>query len=202
MKLTWLFQSSAVVVALLVSIGGAGAVTLDELRADVALTPEKFAAHFTNFEFRLREKVQRPEVFLANGNGDCDDYATLAADVLREKGYTPRLVVIYMPKDTHVVCYIAETKSYLDFNVRDTAQATVASDGSLDDIAEKVAKSFQSSWHCVSEFTYQNGVRRVVQVDFPRAKPSEAVVAAPPKDTRNQIAAAETPAPGSDSGNP
>lgn len=174
--------------SLLAGTAAADSVTLEELRADIGLTPERFASHFATFEFQLREKVQTPEAFLAAKNGDCDDYATLAADVLRQRGYTPKLVVVFMPKDIHVVCYIPETKSYLDFNARNSDKPAIPSNGGLDEIADEVAKSFGSTWHCVSEFTFQNGVRKVVQVDFPRAKPSAPSVA--PHATEPKLAAA------------
>ena len=146
------------------------AVTLKELIDDPHLTPETFARHFSGFGFQLSEVVQRPEAFLASKKGDCDDYATLAADLLRSKGYTTRLVVVFMPKDIHVVCYVAETSSYLDYNCRDCPNPAIPCEGTLSDIADKVAKSFHASWHCVSEFTFKEGVRHFVFSDFPQVK--------------------------------
>jgi hypothetical protein len=146
------------------------AVTLKELQDDAELTPDRFAAYFADFKFKLREKVQSPEAFLAAQDGDCDDYAILAADLLKAKGYTTRLVVVFMPKDIHVVCYVAETKSYLDFNGRNSPTPTVACDEALCAIADKVAQSFRASWHCVSEFKFKDGIRHFVYTDFPQAK--------------------------------
>src|SRR4051794_15270885 len=94
----------------------ASALDVETLRRDPNLTPENFARYFQGFHFELNEKIQAPDVFLARETGDCDDYATLAADLLKERGYTTRLLVVFMPKNTHVVCYVEETKSYLDFN--------------------------------------------------------------------------------------
>jgi hypothetical protein len=162
--LVWL---SAVLLGSSLSIS---AVTLEQLRKKDQLTPEQFAAYFKDFEFELLEEVQPPEIFLARRSGDCDDYATLAADILKEKGYTPKLVVVFMPRDVHVVCYIPETKSYLDYNLRNRNLRTVPSDGTLTDIAQKVAKSFNSTWYCVSEFTFTNGNRHFVYTDFPQVR--------------------------------
>jgi hypothetical protein len=148
-------------------------VTLEELQQDDSLTPDRFAHYFADFKFQLRERVQDPKVFLAARNGDCDDYATLAADVLQAKGYSTRLVVVFMPKDIHVVCYVKETRSFLDFNRRNCSTTTVSTDGTLTDIADKVAQSFHASWHCVSEFTFKGGVRQIVYTDFPQAKPAQ-----------------------------
>ncbi|MEK7677860.1 MAG: transglutaminase domain-containing protein [Verrucomicrobiota bacterium] len=137
-------------------------VTLEDLRRDVKLTPRSFARYFADFSYKFHEEIQTPEVFLATQNGDCDDYATLADLILREKGYTTRLMAVRMPGLTHVVCYVAETKCYLDFNNRTYLVRTVSSGGSLQDVARKVAKSFEANWTSASEFTYGNGVKRLV----------------------------------------
>ena len=125
-------------------------------------TPAKFAKFFSGFEFVFHSEVQSPEVFLATEAGDCDDYATLAAAVLKEKGYTPRLITVRMPKVIHVVCYIEETHSYLDYNVRNKFIRTVGCGNSISDIAAKVAASYHEEWSSASEFTYEDGLKRLV----------------------------------------
>jgi hypothetical protein len=114
----------------------------------------------------LGGEVRKPETFLANRSGDCDDFATLAADLLRERGYSTRLVVVFMPNDVHVVCYVAETNSYLDYNRRKQVSPLVKCKGELEAIAASVARSFRSPWRSVSEFTFRNGVRRFVSTVF------------------------------------
>ncbi|MDX1953734.1 MAG: transglutaminase-like domain-containing protein [Verrucomicrobiota bacterium] len=130
-------------------------ITLEELRNDQQLTPERFASQFASFAFVFRAEVQTPELFLSTRAGDCDDYSTLAAVILREKGYTPRLISVRMKKEIHVVCYIEETKSYLDYNLRAQEIRMVPCEPDLGAIANKVAKSFKSSWRSVSEFTFE-----------------------------------------------
>ncbi|MGZ8901175.1 MAG: transglutaminase-like domain-containing protein [Limisphaerales bacterium] len=136
------------------------ALSLEDLRRQ-DLSPTKFANHFRNFKFTFRKEIQHPTVFLATKSGDCDDYSTLAAAVLREKGYTPRLISVRMPGVTHVVCYIEETRSYLDFNYRGHTVAVNPGDV-LQSIAESVARSYRLEWASASEFTYQAGVKRLV----------------------------------------
>jgi hypothetical protein len=143
----------------------ATALTLEELRADAQLTPEKLLAHFSDFKFQLRDEVQKPEAFLASRCGDCDDFATLAASLLSTRGYTPRLIAVFMDKQVHVVCYIVQTNNYLDYNHRKD-RALVSSTGALDDIAEKVARSFHSNWHSVSEFTFDGSARQFIRTEF------------------------------------
>lgn len=142
-------------------------LTLEELQADPNLTPERFADYFANFDFRFRADVQKPEVFLATRAGDCDDYAILAAEVLSVRGYTPRLITVRMRKVVHVVCYIPETKSYLDFNQRKSFRRLIDSDGTLEDIARRVAASFRKRWTSASEFTFQQGRKRLVKTVLP-----------------------------------
>jgi hypothetical protein len=137
-------------------------LTLEELRHDPKLTPQRFARYFRNFEYQYHAELQAPAAFLASQSGDCDDFATLAATVLSEKGYTTRLVTIRMPGIVHVVCYVAETQCYLDYNNRDALFPTVHSNGTLADIARKVARSLDSRWTSSSEFIFQNGVERIL----------------------------------------
>src|SRR5204863_8474601 len=133
---------------------------------DRNLTPESFMKYFADFKFELGHDVRDPAAFLANQAGDCDDFATLAATVLREKGYSTRLVVVYMAKDVHVVCYVAETHSYLDYNCRKQTAPLVKCEGALETIAARVAESFRAQWRSVSEFTFRNGTRYFVSTVF------------------------------------
>lgn len=138
-------------------------VTLEELQTAPDLTPQKFARYFRNFSYQYRAEIQDPQVFLMTETGDCDDYATLAASVLRARGYTPRLITVRMPNLIHVVCYIEETKSYLDYNNRSFFLRTVSCGGAIDEIAAKVAKASGKNWVSASEFTYDAGVKRLVK---------------------------------------
>ncbi|MBU6400142.1 MAG: transglutaminase-like domain-containing protein [Verrucomicrobia bacterium] len=137
-------------------------LTLEDLRRDTKLTPQRFAHYFAHFKFEFHANVQSPDQFLAGQAGDCDDYATLAATILREKGYTTRLVTVRMPGAVHVVCYVAETRCFLDYNDREFPIRTVASNGSLTDIARKVAWSFGDTWTSASEFTFVGGHKQTV----------------------------------------
>lgn len=138
-------------------------LTLEELQKIPDLTPQKFATLFSDFDFKFRAQVQDHRVFLATESGDCDDYATLAAAVLSQKGYTPRLITVRMPNLVHVVCYIEETKSYLDYNNRGYASRTVSCGSSIEEIAGKVAKSSNLRWSSASEFTFGDGMKRLVK---------------------------------------
>lgn len=138
------------------------AVTLEDLRQDPNLTPERFARYFRNFRYVFHEEIQSPEVFLATEAGDCDDYATLAADLFAARGFHPRLIAVRMPGVTHVVCYVTESGCYLDFNNRVYLSRTERSKPDLRSIAKKVAKSFDASWTSASEFTYGDGLKRMV----------------------------------------
>lgn len=154
------------ILLLLVPAAVANTLTLAELRADTKLTPERLMAYFADFKFELSRQVRQPETFLAARSGDCDDFAALAADLLREKGYSTRLVVVFMPHDVHVVCYVAESHCYLDYNRRKQTAPLVTCKGDLECIAASVAESFRSPWRSASEFTLRDGGRRFVSTVF------------------------------------
>ena len=153
-------------ITLLVSLFSAtssSAITVGELRKIPNMTPEKFASYFADFEFKFHSDVQDHETFLATKSGDCDDYATLAADILKRNGYTTRLIAVRMKGETHVVCYVNETKSYLDYNYRKDAVKTVPCANVITEIARKVADSFERDWVATYQFTFSKGVKRLVQ---------------------------------------
>ncbi|MBA4150225.1 MAG: hypothetical protein H0X66_19115 [Verrucomicrobia bacterium] len=151
------------------------ALTVEQIRKMPDLTPEKFASLFSDFKFRFHDEVQDFQTFLSSKSGDCDDYATLAAEILSERGYTPRLIAVRMKGETHVVCYIQETGSYLDYNFRKDAKKLVPSSHVLTDIARSVADSFSKDWIATYEFTFskREKVKRLVnQIIYPRQNPA------------------------------
>lgn len=137
-------------------------MTLEQLNNDATLTPQTFARHFAKFRFEFHADVQKPTDFLASEAGDCDDYSTLAAAELAARGYHPRLISVRMEKVVHVVCYVTEANAYLDYNKRAKGSGLVACGADLADVASSVAKSFKSTWASVSEFTYGDGLKRLV----------------------------------------
>ncbi len=177
-------MSAGVLLLCLTSIGRA--LTLEELEHDATLSPQTFARHFAHFRFQFHAEVQSPEVFLATKSGDCDDYATLAADLLKAKGFTPRLISVRMKKLVHVVCYVEEARAYLDYNQRSCANGLIKSGSGLSEIADKVAESFGAAWESVSEFTYRDGVKRLVQnVLAAREARSQRLTLSPPGTLRD-----------------
>ncbi len=161
-------RMSLILFWLAVSVSSLHAMTLNDLRHDASLTPESLIRRFANFKFKLIDGVQPRSEFLGSQTGDCDDFATLAADVLHEKGYRTHLVSVFMEKQVHVVCYVAEAGAYLDYNNRKKASPLVPTNGALADIAGKVAQSFRAAWRCASEYTYKNGVQHTIATDFPQ----------------------------------
>jgi hypothetical protein len=138
------------------------AITMNEMRNAPSLTPEQFARYFSDFEFKFHEEVQTPEVFLKSKSGDCDDFGTVAAELLARRGYTPRLIAVRMKGETHVICYIKETKSYLDYNCRKDKNPLVPCSERITDIAQKVAESFGRDWIATYEFSYEDKTKRLV----------------------------------------
>ena len=160
------FRLAACILLLIMSIASARAVTEGELRADPALTPESLLHRFSNFKFKLFDEVQPRDTFLATQTGDCDDFATLAADVLHERGYSTHLIAVFMEKQVHVVCYVKEIGAYLDYNNRKKTAPLVSTNGSMSDIATKVACTFHAPWVSALEYTFKDGIKRTVAADF------------------------------------
>ncbi|SPE59892.1 hypothetical protein SBV1_3520005 [Verrucomicrobia bacterium] len=141
-------------------------LTLEQLKSDKNLTPERLIRQFADFKFELGRTVRQPEVFLERRAGDCDDFATLAAGLLRARGYTTRLVVVFMPNQTHVVCYVEEIKGYLDFNRRKEADPVVKCEDTLAAMGASVAQSFRSEWRSASEYSFLDGKTNYLATEF------------------------------------
>ena len=159
----------SVLALLLSSISPVSALSIAELRQAKDLTPKTFANYFSEFEFKFHEEVQGYDTFLSSGSGDCDDYSTVAAEVLKPRGFTPRLIAVRMKGETHVICYINEVKGYLDYNCRKDAQKIVPCSPKITEIAKSVAKSFDKDWIATYEFSYSatENVKRLVDRVIP-----------------------------------
>jgi hypothetical protein len=141
------------------------AVTLEELLSHPKLTPKKFASYFANFGYEFNGPIQSPSDFLARKKGDCDDYSVLAAHVLAQHGYTTRLIHVRLTgRVAHAVCYVEESKAYLDFNNRGVFFTLTRSGPDIREIASKVAQSLEASWTTASEFTYSYATRRKTMI--------------------------------------
>lgn len=145
------------------------ALSMNELRQMKDLTPEKFERLFSTFAYKFHPEVQPHDVFLATQSGDCDDFATVAAEILGDHGYTPRMIAIRMHGETHVVCYINEVRGYLDYNTRKDEFPVVPCSPDIDAIATKVAEGFRRDWVATYEFTYdpQEDVKHLVNNIIP-----------------------------------
>jgi hypothetical protein len=149
-----------------VGVMSASAVNWEQLTENPQLTPEWLLRQFADFEFRLGQGVQSPRDFLTSRAGDCDDFATYAAEVLRRRGYTTRLVVVHLEKAVHVVCYVNEVGGYLDYNRRREVHPVVVCDNHLHSIARMVAASLLAPWRTASEFVYENGRPKYLETVF------------------------------------
>ena len=157
---------------LFTAVSGVQAATLEELLAQKDLTPEGLAHVVSDFAFELRPQLQAPNTFLKNKNGDCADYSNLASTILGQHGYTTKLIVVMMEKQTHVVCFVKEAGGFLDYNHRADAHPLIPSDGTIEDIASKVASDFRSQWHMASIFRYNGSSPEFLDNVFAPAGPA------------------------------
>jgi len=178
LHISWARKLRALLLALAVGTARLDAVTLVELLGDAKLTPKRFAAHFESFEYEFHPEVQPPDVFLSTRRGDCDDYAILADYILKRKNYHTRLVrVALVGRIAHDVCYVIESKAYLDYNNRKYSSNLEGSGRRLRQIANEVADSFEANWTTASEYTYDYNTEKkqigitVVKTDPPSRDP-------------------------------
>jgi len=169
------WQRSLLAIVCVITTGSgtvAHADALSALMGRTDLTPESLIRSFAGFAFELSAQPQDAEAFLQRKRGDCDDFASLASRLLTERGYKTKLVAVMMEQQTHVVCYVTEARGFLDFNHRTNAHPIIKSDGSLEDIAQKVAGDFRSRWQMASEFKYED--QRPIYLDnvFPSPAPA------------------------------
>lgn len=136
-----------------------------ELLDNPKLNAKKFASYFSDFRYEFSRAIQTPEVFLTRARGDCDDYAVLADYVLKQRGYTTRLIHIRLAgRVAHAVCYVNEEKAYLDYNNRGVFFTLTRSGPDLREIASKVADSLEVNWTTASEFTYSYDTQRKTMI--------------------------------------
>lgn len=143
------------------------------------MTPKHFGNLFEEFRFSYRPYVLPAEVFLRDRDGDCDDYALLADHILSRRGYRTRFVQVSLAGSdvAHAVCYVTESKAYLDYNNRKYEMNLERAGASLREIAAKVADSFEKNWTTATEYsfsyeTYRKTARfTVVKTDPPDRDP-------------------------------
>lgn len=177
----------AVLLSALALSPSAHALTMRQLKSIPHLTPEKLEQQFADFEFKFHAEVQDHDVFLRTKSGDCDDFATVAAEILTANGFTPRMIAIRMKGETHVVCYCEEAHGYLDYNTRKDAHPIVPCSADITSIAHKVALSFGRDWVATYEFTYNENekVKRLVNNIIPNNVSAQIAAA----DAQNNVAA-------------
>jgi|CXWL01.1.fsa_nt_gi hypothetical protein len=168
-------------------LGSAGAVTHSALLGDPQMNPKRFAGHFADFRYELFSSVQPVDAFLQTERGDCDDYAILADEVLRRRQFRTLLVHVRLAGMTaHAVCYVEQSRAYLDYNNRKVFFTLSRSGPSLRDIAAKVADSLEGSWTTASVFTYSYATRKKhwLQTIARTDRPEKDAAARPAPDSR------------------
>lgn len=118
-------------------------------------TPEQLA-RFLNTHLTFREDLplfgqvdywQSPEEVLSRGQGDCEDYASLATDLLGRQGVRSFLFSLYGKKGyAHTVCVFVESERYSVLNQDRLLRYRAAS---LEDLAGKLCRAWE--WGAVAE---------------------------------------------------
>ena len=157
------------------------ALTMDDLLNDSKMTPKRFANQFEDFKFEEHPFVYvlDPNQFLATQSGVCSDYAVLADHVLKRKGYGTRLIRVEMvgKNEGHAVCYVTQSRAYLDYNNRVYFFTLARSGPRIREIAAKAADSLDANWTFAQEFTFdyvtysKRVLYTVVKTDPPASDP-------------------------------
>jgi hypothetical protein len=106
------------------------------------------------------------------------DYVILASIVLKDKGYTPRLIVVNMPGILcDDACYVNEVGSFIHYNWANSILQLEGSRPSIRQIANTLAKSLNLAWVSASEFTYSNGLGQILATVVETEPPSSDPVA-------------------------
>jgi len=156
------------------------ALLVSDLLSDPKMSPKRFASYFKDFKFETHPfDVQDPDEFLSRQSGDCIDYAVLADYVLKRKGYGTRLIRVEMVGKNmgHAVCYVTQSRAYLDYNNRDYFITLESCGPTIREIATKVADSFDANWTFAQEFTFdyhsyvKHALTTVVKTDPPSGDP-------------------------------
>lgn len=158
----------------MVACGRLDAITLTDLLDDPKMNAKRFASHFERFEYEFHPEVQPPDVFLESQTGDCDDYAILAAYVLKRKNIGAKLVrVSLVGRVAHDVCYVIPNQGYLDYNNRKYASTIEGCRQRLRAIAAQVADSFEANWTSISEYTYDyDTAKKVIGLTVVKTEPA------------------------------
>src|ERR1035437_8047820 len=148
-------QLCALALAVALAAGRLDALTLVDLLGDAKMTPRRFASNFEGFEYEFHPGVQPPDVFLSTRRGDCDDYAILADYVLTRRDYGTRLVrVSLVGRVAHDVCYVIQSKAYLDYNNRNYA-STLEGSGIVPVVVVEVGLALDDVAHVVGNAAHE-----------------------------------------------
>ena len=145
------------------------------------MTPGHFGNLFGDFRYEFCPYVLPVDDFLRDRIGDCDDYALLADHILSRQGYRTRFVQVSLAGSdrVHAVCYVTESKAYLDYNNRRYEMNLERSGATLRAIAGKVADSFEKNWTSATEYTFSYATNQktsrytVVKTDPPGRDPDQ-----------------------------
>jgi hypothetical protein len=106
------------------------------------------------------------------------DYIILADQVLlSNSNYTPRLILVNMPGAVDDACYVNQTGSFIHCVRTNYALQLFSSGSTIRDIANNLADYLQLNWTSASEFTYSNGMGRILATVIETEPPSSDPVA-------------------------
>lgn len=105
------------------------------------------------------------------------DYIVLAGQVLPQKGYPSRLIMVTMPGLADDACYVTPESSYIHYRPASNTFELCGSGPTIRQIADTLAGSLNQSWTTASEFIYTNGAGQILATVVKTEDPSTDPVA-------------------------
>jgi hypothetical protein len=115
------------------------------------------------------------------------DYIVLAGQVLPQKGYPARLILINMVGFSDDACYVTAESSFIHFSSASNTFELQSSGSTIRQIADQLSGSLQQNWTTASEFIYSNGMGLLEATVVKTEDPSRDPVAQNPPSSQTQI---------------
>jgi hypothetical protein len=103
------------------------------------------------------------------------DYVVLAGQVLPQKGYPARLILVTMPGYSDDACYVTAQSSFIHFSSSSNTFELQSAGSTIRQIATQLSSTLGQNWTTASEFVYTNGMgmieATVVETEDPSTDP-------------------------------
>lgn len=141
-------------------------LSLQTLSAELT-SPEKIARYlWRNFayekdqsQFGTEEYWQSADQFLSNRKGDCEDFAVLARELLKQSGHKAFIVNIYGTRYAHTICVFIENGKY---QAIDGSELKRINAGNLESLMSTINKDWKRA--AIAEISGETNKSKIVKM--------------------------------------